>query len=53
MDPVRAITARAAQATILLAGGGAEESPRPVTRQRYKRGAALDRVSVTPLHELS
>ena len=29
------------KATILPAGGGAEESPRPVTRQRHKRRAAL------------
>ena len=41
------------KATILPAGGGAEELPRPVTRQRHKRRAALDRVSVTPLHELT
>ena len=41
------------KATILPAGGGAEELPRPVTRQRHKRHAALDRVSVTPLHELT
>ena len=41
------------KATILPAGGGAEESPRPVTRERHKRRAALDQVSVTPLHELT
>ena len=53
---LRAITARAAhcaQATILPAGGGAEESPRPVTRQRHKQHAALDRVSVPPSRELT
>ena len=41
------------KATILPAGDGAEESPRPVTRQRHKRHAALDRVSVAPLLELT
>ena len=37
------------KATILPAGG-AEELPRTVTRQRHKRHAALDRLSVTVLH---
>ena len=44
---------RLSKATILHAGGGVEDSLRPVTRQRHKRHVALDQVSVTPLHEVT
>ena len=45
--------ARAPLVASALRGNHSEESPRPVTRQRHKRRGALDRVSVTPLHELT
>ena len=41
---------RIADAAAVTARAGCRGVPRPVTRQRHKRRAAFDRVSVTPLH---